>query len=346
VAQSIAPERRGVRQISLLTRHVDMTLEVMAHATCQQWLDALLEHTPGTRLGEDPEALHEMRVAARRLEAAIRLFRDYLPAWVVESRTTLRTVMQALGAARDFDVQIEFFRGRKEQLSPDEAKLLEPLEARLATDRAQAHAQLLQVLDAPETQQWLARWTEFSKSVPTALPVPEMAADPAAFALAALRRQYKRVRKAAERLGSESTAEEYHEVRTRVKRLRYALEAFAPLCGESASKFLRGLVRVQTVLGEYQDAEVRAGQLASLARKRSHPLPGTTLLLMGRIVERDARKGRKARRRFPKVYRCMRGRPWKRLRRSLMAAEGAAAPIIAHSSETGGNARFAARAGA
>lgn len=324
---------------------MDMTLEVMAHATCRQWVDALLAHTPGTRLGEDPEALHEMRVAARRLEAAIRLFSDYLPGWATESRTTLRTVMQALGAARDFDVQIEFFRDRKSQLSADEAKLLEPLEARLAADRAHAHAQLLAVLDAPETQQWLERWVEFSRSAPTAQPGSDLAAHPAAFALAALRRRYKRVRKAAERLDSESTAEQYHEVRSRVKRLRYALEAFAPLCGESAGKFLRGLVRVQAVLGEYQDAEVRAGHLASLARRRSHPLPGTTLLLMGRIVERDARKGRKARRRFPKVYRCVRGRPWKRLRRSLVAAEDTAAPVLAGTADAGGASRFDARAG-
>lgn len=321
-----------------------MTLEVLAHATCRQWLDAFVEHTPATRAGEDTEALHEMRVAARRLEAAIRLFGDFLPAWAVESRTTLRTVMQALGAARDFDVQLEFFRDRKEQLSAAEAKLLEPLESRLSADRAQAHTQLLAVLDAPETQQWLARWLEFTNSAPKAQSESEAAAHPAAFALAALRRHYKRVRKAAERLGAESTPEEYHEVRTRVKRLRYALEAFAPLCGESAGKFLRGLVRVQTVLGEYQDAEVRAGHLASLAQRRSHPLPGTTLLLMGRIVERDARKGRKARRRFPKVYRCMRGRPWKRLRRSLVAAEDAAAPVIPRNVDAGGTSRLSAHA--
>jgi len=324
---------------------MDMTLEVLAHATCRQWLDAFLEHLPGTRAGEDAEALHEMRVAARRFEAAIRLFRDFLPAWALESRVTLRAVMKALGATRDFDVQIEFFRGRKEQLSSAEVELLEPLEARLAADRARAHARLLQVLDAPETEQWLARWIEFAKSVPPARPGSEIAARPAAFALAALRRQYKRVRKAAERLDSESTAEEYHEVRSRVKRLRYALEAFAPVCGESAGKFLRGLVRVQTVLGEYQDAEVRAGQLASLARRATQTLPGTTLMLMGRIVERDARKGRKARRRFPKVYRCMRGRPWKRLRRSLVAAEGAGAPIIARSGDAAGASRFAAPPG-
>jgi CHAD domain-containing protein len=296
-------------------------------------------------LGEDAEALHEMRVAARRLEAAIRLFRDYLPAWAIGSRTTLRTVMQTLGTTRDFDVQIEFFRSCKDQLSPDEARLLEPLEARLAADRAQAHARLLEVLDAPETQQWLARWVEFTNSAPTVQSDVQAAAHPAAFALAALRRQYKRVRKAAERLSSESTAEEYHEVRSRVKRLRYALEAFAPLCGEPAAKFLRGLVRVQTVLGDYQDAEVRAGQLARLARRRSHPLPGTTLLLMGRIVERDARKGRKARRRFPKVYRCMRGRPWKRLRRSLVAAEDGSTPVIARSVDAAGDSHLAARPG-
>lgn len=323
---------------------MDVTLEVMAHATCRQWLDAFIEHTPATRQGDDVEALHEMRVAARRLQAAIRLFKSYLPPWVVESGDTLRTVMQVLGATRDFDVQIEFIHERMEHLSAREAKLLEPLEARLTADRVQAHVQLVQVLDAPETQQWLARWTEFTRGEPQAAAEPA-AANPAAFALAALRRQYKRVRKAAGRLGSESTAEDYHEVRSRVKRLRYALEAFEPLCGESAEKFLRGLVRVQTVLGEYQDAEVRAGRLASLAQRRSHPLPGTTLLLMGRIVERDARKGRKARRQFPKVYRCMRGRPWKRLRRSLVAAEDTTVPVGALSVEAGDPSRFAAPSG-
>src|SRR5262245_65318068 len=112
---------------------MDMTLEVMAHATCRQWLDAFLEHTPGTRLGEDVEALHEMRVAARRLEAAIRLFSDHLPAWALESRATLRTVMRALGAARDFDVQMECLRGCRAQLSHRDVAVLEPLRARLTT---------------------------------------------------------------------------------------------------------------------------------------------------------------------------------------------------------------------
>jgi CHAD domain-containing protein len=170
-------------------------------------------------------------------------------------------------------------------------------------------------------------------------------ANPAEFALAALRRHYKRVRKAVDRLRSESTAKDYHEVRSRVKRLRYAIEAFAPLCGESGEKYLRALVRVQTVLGEYQDAEVRAAHLATLAKRRNHPLPGATLLLMGRIVERDARKGRKARRRFPKVYRCMRGRPWKRLRRSLTAADDAAPPVMSHDIEVGTASRTTAQAG-
>jgi CHAD domain-containing protein len=325
---------------------MDVTLEVMAHATCRQWLGAFVAHTPATRQGEDAEALHEMRVAARRLEAAIRLFGDYLPPWAVESRPTLRNVMQALGAARDFDVQIEFIRERSEHLSADEVKLLGPLEARLASGRAQAHAQLIEVLDSAETRQWLARWVEFTSNAPELRPEVTTAAHPAAFALAALRRNYKRVRKAVDRLGSESTAEDYHEVRSRVKRLRYAIEAFAPLCEESAAKYLRELVRVQTVLGEYQDAEVRATHLATLAQRRSHPLPGATLLLMGRIVERDARKGRKARRRFPKVYRCMRGRPWKRLRRSLVAAEDVAAPILSHSVESSVGSRNETRAGA
>ena len=295
----------------------------IARAICRQWLTAFLQSLAATHRGDDVEALHNMRVSARRLEAAIRLFREYLPAWAVESRSTLRTQMRALGNARDWDVQIEFCRGAMAQLGNAERADLEPLEASLAAGRARAQMRLRKTLQAPPSRQWLTHWVDYLSESPA----PSSDVSPRAvgfapagrFALAAIRQQYRRVRRAADRLTAESSAEDYHDVRSRVKRLRYVLEAFAPLSGESGANFLRRLVRVQDVLGEYQDAEVRARRLAALARRRHDPLPGATLLLMGRIVERDSRIGHKARRRFPRVYGGIRGRPWKRLRGSLVA---------------------------
>ena len=52
----------------------------LAYAVLRRQLAVLREKEPGTRLGEDPEELHVMRVATRRLRAALSLFADVLPA--------------------------------------------------------------------------------------------------------------------------------------------------------------------------------------------------------------------------------------------------------------------------
>jgi CHAD domain-containing protein len=297
-----------------------MSLPDLARATCRQWLATLIEYAPATRRGDDIEALHEMRVAARRLEAAIELFKDHLPAWAFESRAALRSITRALGATRDLDVQLEFVHRCMAEASADERPLLEPLESRLQAHRTRAQIRMQEVLDAPGTEEWLAHWFEFLTAGHEPSRAPEESV--ADFALAAIRRRYKRVRKAAERLSTASRAEQLHEVRSRVKRLRYALDTFAPICGKACVEFLRALVRLQDVLGEYQDAHVRTARLAALAESRGRPLPAATLLFMGRIMERDLRTGHKARRRVPKAYRRIRGRRWKALRRSLRASHG------------------------
>jgi inorganic triphosphatase YgiF len=71
-------------------------------------LAALRAHDPGTRIGADPEALHDMRVAVRRLRAIVRTLHDGFPAALGASlREDLRWFGRELGAVRDLDVQIE-----------------------------------------------------------------------------------------------------------------------------------------------------------------------------------------------------------------------------------------------
>ena len=67
-----------------------------------------LAHDPGTRLGTDPEELHQFRVATRRLRAFLRAGRELLdPAWAEPLREELRWLGGALGPVRDLDVLIE-----------------------------------------------------------------------------------------------------------------------------------------------------------------------------------------------------------------------------------------------
>jgi CHAD domain-containing protein len=67
--------------------------------------EELLLHEPGARKGEDPEEVHRMRVASRRMRAALRLFKDHLDRDLARTaRKRLRLLAQLLGSVRDLDV--------------------------------------------------------------------------------------------------------------------------------------------------------------------------------------------------------------------------------------------------
>ena len=70
-------------------------------------LGVLREKEPGTRLGEDIEELHDMRVATRRLRAALALFSTVLPVRAQTFREELGWLGRVLGAVRDLDVQLD-----------------------------------------------------------------------------------------------------------------------------------------------------------------------------------------------------------------------------------------------
>src|SRR3712207_2014084 len=88
---------------------IDATLSVgeVAFAILRRHFAEMLAHEPGVRLGEDPEDLHDMRVATRRLRAALKLYADALPKRAERYESDLRWVAGALGEVRDLDVHLE-----------------------------------------------------------------------------------------------------------------------------------------------------------------------------------------------------------------------------------------------
>ena len=79
----------------------------LAFAVLRRQLAVLRAKEPGTRLGEDPEELHDMRVATRRLRAALSLFEGVLPVRAQVFREELGWLGRLLGAVRDLDVQLQ-----------------------------------------------------------------------------------------------------------------------------------------------------------------------------------------------------------------------------------------------
>jgi CHAD domain-containing protein len=130
--------------------------------------------------------------------------------------------------------------------------------------------------------------------------------------------------KHADGLIGDETRDEFHKVRIRTKRLRYALDAFGSLYGDPAREYLTALAKLQHVLGEYHDSAVRAGSFAELVSS-GRSVPAATSFLVGRLVERDQGEIRKWQRKFSRAYRRTKRRRWRELLTAMRDAERVAA---------------------
>src|SRR5437016_201243 len=121
------------------------------HALLADWL----RHEPGARLGQDPEALHDLRVTARRMDATLSLFAPYLPEALVRARGKLKTLLRILGTPRDLDIQLGELTRISPQLPEGERPALDPLMHHLESERARARGRMLQALDSESTRGWI-----------------------------------------------------------------------------------------------------------------------------------------------------------------------------------------------
>ena len=270
------------------------TMGDLAFAVLRRQLAALRAKEPGTRLGEDPEELHDMRVATRRLRAALSLFEGVLPVRAQVFRAELGWLARLLGAVRDLDVQLEnlaamSFSDADLALNPEHGggDPLAELSALLEGEREVARADMLQGLDS-------VRWDRLAKGltvmaqqgparrslatrVPAAIGLPELVLT-----------RHQKVAKAAKRAKRSGVVTDFHALRIRCKRLRYALEFSSEVYGGRTSRFVRSLTVLQSELGEMQDAEVASLQLTALATGDTH-LPAATIFVMGGVAERHRR---------------------------------------------------------
>jgi triphosphatase len=301
-----------VPEIAPTAVDASMTLAEVAVANIGRYWSAWNRHEPAARLGDDPEELHDLRVAGRRLDAILRQFRSSLPASFLNVRATLKTVSRALGSVRDLDVALSELQSFSRKLPKSERVSIKPLKQHLVSERSRAHARMLRVLDSIWVQKNLQELTTVLAAPSVASPhsSPELALH---VAPELVRRRYRKLRKRADRLTLDSSVDEFHEVRGQVKKLRYALEAVAVIYGKPASEMLRALCRWQEKLGVQQDAAVASVRLNALASAPPKGIPPDTLFLMGRLAQHHAGEALRARKRYAKGYRRIRGK-WKTLR--------------------------------
>ncbi len=170
-----------------------MTVGELAFAVLRTQFRELLSHEPEARLGEDPEGVHSMRVAIRRMRAAISAFREVLPVRAQRLRDEFKWLAGVLGEVRDLDVQLEQVAEWGSGLPEEDRAALEPLVATFEERRAAARSAMLQHLDSRRFERMMAGMSEMLVRGPlrrsAASRTPALVAGPDL-----VRRRYRKVR--------------------------------------------------------------------------------------------------------------------------------------------------------
>jgi CHAD domain-containing protein len=229
----------------------------------------LIAHDAGVRLGDDPENVHQARIATRRLRSSVRTFHALLePEWAKSLRDELRSLGRQLGEVRDTEVLLDRLRGRAERLRPDDQDAAKRVLNQLLERWDTARGALQNTLRSREYSELLDRLVD-AVHEPALLPEAD---GPAADVLPPLmRKPWKKLSEAVEGLEDDPPDGALHEVRIRAKHCRYAAETITPAVGKQARSFARAMKDLQDVLGEHQDAVVAEQWLRDVAAKADGP---------------------------------------------------------------------------
>jgi len=211
------------------------------------------------------EGVHQMRVAFRRLRSCLKTFRPLIPKEAsADLAKELRWLNEALGPARDWDVFLTETLIPIGEHFPSKRSLSE-LRHRVETIRSKCYRTLKQRLAGPRYQRLILRLHGWLDCHEWREDLTQELAQPAVeFATAQLKRNHRRVVKRGRRF-AELSIDERHQLRIRIKELRYTAEFFASLFpGSSALNYAKSAAKLQDCLGALNDLSVAEHLLNSL----------------------------------------------------------------------------------
>ena len=253
--------------------------DTLADAGCKVMrylLSHMLHHEGDVYRGEDPEALHKMRVATRRLRSALRVFGAAFPRKALRPyRKRLRNLARVMGRVRDLDVLLMHLEAHRASLSATALQAFEPLVIYWQQQRLSALVALRTYLHSKEYAGLVRRFHRLlSDGIPVAkagkrhLPTPSRMQEVAPIHI------YQRLAavRAFGPLLDTATVQLLHRLRIHCKRLRYTLEFCHELLGEANTSVIKDLKKLQDHLGRLQDAQ-RACELVETLVQDRQDLP-------------------------------------------------------------------------
>jgi CHAD domain-containing protein len=308
-------------------------------------LDAFTGEIAGVKEAQDIEYIHRMRVASRRLRAALPLFRTCFPdkqylKWMQE----ITRITRALGDARDADVQIDFLikslkkiqkdPGLQKKSTPADQPSMEPairfLLLALQKKRNVLQKRVLSAISGLEkshlTDEIQSVFTTMGMNIKATRKKPPLHGIPPVAALRIRKRLSTLLSYDPWVLHPEAVAE-HHATRIAAKKLRYTMEIYGSIYRNNLKKPLARVKKLQEILGDIHDCDVWIDHITTLLLRERTLLrsgkgtkrPDTTTLSSLKVLLRDRDTERKRRyRQFVRYWQVLaRVKLWDELRASL-----------------------------
>jgi inorganic triphosphatase YgiF len=224
--------------------------------------DCLTQFTanwPAFYAGDAVNAVHQMRVAMRRLRALLGMFQRSFPcADFVGFREDAKRIAGAMGDARNLDVFLALLRDGPMKAFAYEAGFADIVEE-CGVLRAAGYAQVRALLEAPETTRFVLSLQGFVarrgwRNALGAEALAHLTAPARVFGAAHIARLHQKIlKRGRKRLAL--NAHDRHELRIDLKKLRYAADGFGALfeAGKQVRAYTRNAARLQDALGAFND---------------------------------------------------------------------------------------------
>ncbi|MDQ6835820.1 MAG: CHAD domain-containing protein [Actinomycetota bacterium] len=272
----------------------DQRSDAAAAAILRGLLEVIRANREPSQYAEDPEFLHQLRIAVRRSRAVQRQLAGVFPPLALHGfGSEFRWLQQATGQARDLDVYVHGFESMRSLLPAGLRGDLTPLRQVLEHWRLAAHGQTARALGSRRTTEMLSDWEMLLETL-VELPVedrPRARRPIAELSGHRIHRVYTRILRMGEKLSPDSPPTAFHDLRKKDKELRYLLELFATSLHpeEVVAPMVKSLKALQEVLGRHQDREVQIPMLRGLADEVARlPRGPAAVLAMGALAERLA----------------------------------------------------------
>ena len=259
-------------------------------------LRRLLFHLPLVRTTQEPEPVHQARVAARRLRSDLSTLGEVLKRKPQRRmRSGLRELGRRLGSLRDADVMAGRLGESVSKLSDEEQQEAGAYLERIDQEREVLRTRVLDYINSPRCATEIDRLVEALDKPPVWRPhvrarriLPPLVA-----------RRWNRLKRRVDRLGAVPSDRKLHRVRIEAKRCRYAAELAVPVLGKDASRLADALADVQSALGEVHDAVV----LEAWLRDASKGLPAQLAAVARSLIDQERARSASARRDWEEAWR-------------------------------------------